>query len=110
MMRLRSGAALRTLEAHRLVRLASLQVMPALIAGLLVYARLGRPGIALVVAACMIAALRLPARVVLPLGLMPVTRLVLGLLTPVLGTAIAFGLCYAAGKPIPAGGLLDATI
>jgi exopolysaccharide biosynthesis polyprenyl glycosylphosphotransferase len=90
-----------SLEAQRIAGAVAVRVMPALVGGAIAYRQLGRPGAALILGLCLLAALQLTTRSPLPLGLMPASRFVVGLLAPLVGAGLALALCLAAGEAIP---------
>ena len=93
----RWGSGLRALEAQRLLDLIALKAMPALAAGVITYLHMGEAGYAVVLAVAMLGALQLVERSALPLDLMPASRILLGLVAPLLGVFLAVMLGLAAG-------------
>jgi exopolysaccharide biosynthesis polyprenyl glycosylphosphotransferase len=92
---------LRALEAQRIVDLVTLRLAPAVAAGLIAYSHMGGLGEGLIVFAALLAATHAIQRVRLPLHLMPATRLVLSLIGPLLGTAMAWLIATASGGAHP---------
>jgi exopolysaccharide biosynthesis polyprenyl glycosylphosphotransferase len=92
---------LRALEAQRLIDLLALRVAPSVAAGLIAYSHTGQPDESLIVSAAILAVSHLIAKSRFPVALMPTSRIVVALASPVLGGALAWLLLSAAGDPYP---------
>lgn len=94
--------ALRALEAQRMIDLLALRVAPAVAAGLIAYSHIGELGEGLIVFACVFVATQAIERSQLPLHVMPASRVLLGMLAPLVGAGAA-GLVAlaAAGQSYP---------
>ena len=79
--------ALRALEAQRMIDLLALRVAPAVAAGLIAYLHIGELGEGLIVFACVFVATQAIERSQLPLHVMPASRVLLGMLAPLVGAA-----------------------
>jgi exopolysaccharide biosynthesis polyprenyl glycosylphosphotransferase len=96
-----SRHGLRALEAQRMINLFALRLAPSLTAGLIAYSHIGEPGEGLVVFICVLAATQAIEHSQLPLHLMPASRVLLGLMAPVVGAGAAWLTGAFAGQSHP---------
>ncbi len=89
---------LRALEAQRMIDLTTLRLAPSLAAGLIAYLHIGDVGQALVLFASVYVATSTIQRSQLPLHLMPASRVILGIATPLLGVGAGWLVAVAAGQ------------
>ena len=99
---------LRVLTARRLLDLVALGIAPAAAAGLLAFAHTGRPAWGAVVAISILVVNERINQTRYPLHLMPVTRLVICGLTPLLGVSLAWAAATSLGTGPLGGSLIPA--
>lgn len=92
---------LRALEAHRIIELVALRFAPSLAAGLIAYLHLDEVGAGLIMFASVFVATSAIQRSQLPLHLMPASRVILGIATPLVGVTAGWLLAFAAGQSYP---------
>ncbi len=88
---------LRALEAQRMIDLVALRLAPSLAAGLIAYSHVGEAGQAALVFVCVLIATQAIEHSRLPLQLMPASRVLLGLVAPMVGAAGAWLIGAAVG-------------
>ena len=96
-----SRHGLRALEAQRMIDAIALRLAPSLAAGLIAYSHMGELGQGCIVFACVLIATQAIEHSRLPLHLMPASRVLLGLVAPVVGATAAWLITAAAGSPNP---------
>ena len=101
--RRRSKPRIPPLDAQRLIELLTLRLGPAAAAGLITFSHTRDAGEGLTVLVAVLFAARLVDRSRFPLELMPATRVLISLFTPLLGVVIAWLLIAAADTPHPVG-------
>jgi exopolysaccharide biosynthesis polyprenyl glycosylphosphotransferase len=94
---------LSALQAQSLIDFVALRLAPALVAGLITIQHLDGVGPGAVVFACVLLTGAMIERPRLPLHLVPGARIVVGLLAPLLGVALGWGVFAAAGAPAAIG-------
>ena len=104
------SAGLPALKAQRLVDLMALRVAPALAGALIAWSHLGSVGAAAIVLVSLFVGGSIAERSTLPLHLMAGARVGLAVCGPLVGVAIAWLVCLAAGEPLPPGDVLPITI
>jgi exopolysaccharide biosynthesis polyprenyl glycosylphosphotransferase len=100
--------SLRVLTARRLLDLVALGIAPAAAAGLLAFGHTGHPPWGVVVALSVLVVNQLVSQTRYPLHLMPVTRLVICGLTPLLGVLLAWVAASSLGTGSVGGSLIPA--
>ena len=100
--------SLRVLTARRLLDLVALGIAPAAAAGLLAFGHTGHPAWGVVVALSILVVNQLVSQTRYPLHLMPVTRLVICGLTPLLGVFLAWVAASSLGTGSVGGSLIPA--
>jgi exopolysaccharide biosynthesis polyprenyl glycosylphosphotransferase len=85
------------LSARRLLDLIALGFAPAIVAGLLAFAHSGRPYWGMIVAVSILVASQLVSRTRYPLHLMPIARLGICVVSPVLGALLAWAVAHSTG-------------
>jgi exopolysaccharide biosynthesis polyprenyl glycosylphosphotransferase len=86
----------RALEAQRLIDWITLRLGPSLAAGLIAFSHTDQVGMGLIVLCSMLLATMAVGRAGLPLHLMPASRVILGIVTPIAGVGLAWLVALAA--------------
>ena len=84
-----------------MIDLVTLRVAPSAAAGLIAFSHMGQVGEGLIVFACVLIATSMIERSQLPLNVMPASRVLLGLLAPLVGAGAAWLIAAAAGSSYP---------